>query len=139
MENFFGDTGYFIALVNTKDRYHLQAKEWANRITEQKINCHLSIPVVFEIADGFSRIGRRELGIDLLEKISKSINFIVHSFSDTTYNNAKKLYNTRKDKEWSLTDCYSFELMKELSISRALSADQHFEQFGYEILLKENS
>jgi predicted nucleic acid-binding protein len=138
MEELFGDTGYFIALVNKKDRYHRQAKDWANKITRQRIICHLSIPVIFEIADGFSKIGRRELGIDLLENISNSVNFIVHPFSDTTYNNAKKLYITRKDKEWSLTDCYSFELMKKLNLSKVLSADKHFEQFGYEILLKEN-
>jgi uncharacterized protein len=62
--------------------------------------------------------------------------FIVHSFDDTTYNNAKKLYIARKDKEWSLTDCYSFELMKQLNITKALSADKHFEQSGFEIVLK---
>lgn len=80
MENIFGDTGYFIALVNKQDHHHQLAKEWADKITAQKINCHLSIPAIFEIADGFSRIGRRELGIDLLEKISNSVYFIVHSF-----------------------------------------------------------
>lgn len=136
MKEVFGDTGYFIALVNKKDQYHRQAKKWAHRLTKEKISCHISIPIVFEIADGFSRIGRREIGIDLLEQISNSANFIVHPFSDTTLNNAKELYIARQDKEWSLTDCYSFELMKELNISRALSADHHFEQYGYQILLK---
>lgn len=138
MKEVFGDTGYFIALVNKKDQYHRQAKKWARRLTKEKISCHISIPIVFEIADGFSKIGRREIGIDLLEQISNSVNFIVHSFSEALYNNAKKLYIARKDKEWSLTDCYSFELMKELNISQVLSADKHFEQAGYEILLKEN-
>ena len=109
MEDVFGDTGYFIVLVNKKDHYHRQAKKWARRLKKEKIICHILIPIVFEIADGFSKIGRREIGIDLLEKISNSINFIVHSLSKTIYNNAKKLYITRKDKEWSLTDCYSFE------------------------------
>ena len=56
------------------------------------------------MADGFSRIGRREKGIDLLKQISNSVNFIVHSLSETTFNNAKELYIARQDKEWSLTD-----------------------------------
>lgn len=45
-------------------------------------------------------------------------------------------YFIAKDKEWGLTDCYSFELMKENNLKEALTSDKHFEQYGYEILLK---
>ena len=34
----------------------------------------------------------------------------------------------RPDKEWSLTDCVSFHLMRERGLTRALAYDLHFEQ-----------
>ena len=41
----------------------------------------------------------------------------------------------RPDKEWSLTDCISFEVMAELGLTEALTADHHFEQAGFRALL----
>ncbi len=136
MEELFVDTSYFIALVNTRDKYHLLAKEWAEEITQKNQTCHISIPVLFEIADGFAKLQRKEIGIDLINNALNSDNYIVHSFREITYNKAWELYCSRKDKEWGLTGCYSFELMKENNLKEALTAEKHFEQFGYEILLK---
>ncbi len=137
MRDVFIDTSYFIALVNRQDAYHQQAKKWASTLVKEHIVCHTTIPVLFEIADGFSRLGRREIGISLIENIVNSDNYLLHGFSEVTYQNARQLYTSRHDQEWGLTDCYAFELMKEQQITKALTADKHFEQFGYEILLKQ--
>lgn len=40
------------------------------------------------------------------------------------------------DKDWSLTDCISFVVMKDLKITEALTGDHHFEQAGFVALLK---
>jgi predicted nucleic acid-binding protein len=45
------------------------------------------------------------------------------------------LYASRPDKDWSLTDCISFVLMKELGVSEALTGDHHFQQAGFVALL----
>ena len=47
-----------------------------------------------------------------------------------------RFYEQHGDKEWSLTDCISFQAMRRESIQQALTADHHFEQAGFEILLK---
>src|SRR6266851_7667037 len=47
-----------------------------------------------------------------------------------------RLHAQRLDKEWSLTDCISFVVMERRGISRALAHDQHFEQAGFEALLR---
>ena len=45
------------------------------------------------------------------------------------------LFQSRPDKEWSLTDCISFAVMQKRGIGRALTTDHHFEQAGFERLL----
>jgi hypothetical protein len=47
-----------------------------------------------------------------------------------------ELYHQHKDKEWTLTDCASFVAMRERGITEALTADHHFEQAGFNVLLK---
>jgi predicted nucleic acid-binding protein len=42
----------------------------------------------------------------------------------------------RADKEWSLTDCASFKIMKARGITEALAHDHHFEQAGFTALLR---
>jgi predicted nucleic acid-binding protein len=46
------------------------------------------------------------------------------------------LYERRPDKDWSLTDCISFVVMKKAGISDALTGDHHFEQAGFTAILK---
>jgi len=46
------------------------------------------------------------------------------------------LYRYRRDKDWPLTDCISFVLMEDEKIADALTGDKHFEQAGFNALLK---
>lgn len=64
MKEVFVATGYFIALVHTQDSCQQTAKKWAKRIVADKIICHTSASVVFEIANGCSRWARRVIEID---------------------------------------------------------------------------
>lgn len=41
-----------------------------------------------------------------------------------------------RDKDFSLVDCSSFLVMKELGISAAITTDRHFEQAGFTRLLR---
>jgi hypothetical protein len=41
-----------------------------------------------------------------------------------------------RDKNFSLVDCSSFVLMTDLGISAALTTDRHFEQAGFQGLVK---
>jgi uncharacterized protein len=52
------------------------------------------------------------------------------------YQEGVKLYASRSDKEWSLTDCISFVIMERLGLAEALTADHHFQQAGFVRLLK---
>jgi len=45
-------------------------------------------------------------------------------------------FRQRRDKGWSLTDCISFLAMQRHGLAEALTADHHFEQAGFNILLR---
>ena len=51
--------------------------------------------------------------------------------------NGMELYASRPDKSWSLTDCISFCVMRELGITDVLTTDRHFSQAGFHVLLDE--
>ena len=46
-----------------------------------------------------------------------------------------QLYNNRRDKSWSLTDCISFSVMAERGITDALTGDHHCVQAEFRDLL----
>ena len=46
------------------------------------------------------------------------------------------LYGGRRDKSWGMTDCTSMIVMQDRQIVQVLTADRHFEQAGFEVLLK---
>ena len=60
--------------------------------------------------------------------------------SDAAHQKARKvrdaLLKDHIQKDWSLTDCTSFEVMKERRITEAFTTDKHFEQAGFDILMK---
>jgi uncharacterized protein len=47
-----------------------------------------------------------------------------------------RLHRDRGDKTWSLTDYISFALMGQRGLRAALAYDHHFEQAGFEVLLR---
>jgi hypothetical protein len=48
---------------------------------------------------------------------------------------AWQLWEQRPDKDWRLTDCASFVVMRQRGLTDALTADHHFTQAGFTRLL----
>jgi len=48
------------------------------------------------------------------------------------------LYEERPDKEYSLTDCISMNVMELHSLTEVLTNDHHFEQEGFNVLIKKD-
>jgi predicted nucleic acid-binding protein len=44
----------------------------------------------------------------------------------------------RSEKEWGLTDCVSFVVMRDRGLTAALTADRHFQQADYRALLADD-
>ena len=52
-----------------------------------------------------------------------------------TFLQALHLFDQRRDKEYSLTDCASMNAMRSESIAEVLTNDHHFKQEGFTILM----
>ncbi len=61
--------------------------------------------------------------------------FEVVSYTETTLLEGLELYESRLDKGYSLTDCISMNVCRELGITEILTHDHHFEQEGFTVLL----
>jgi predicted nucleic acid-binding protein len=56
-------------------------------------------------------------------------------FEGQLRSDALALYESRHDKAWSLTDCFSMTIMRSHGVTGALTTDHHFEQAAFDALL----
>jgi predicted nucleic acid-binding protein len=74
--------------------------------------------------------------LQLLEKFERE--YPVYPITEALLQQALALYRARPDKDWGLTDCASFVLMRQEGLTEALTADIHFRQAGFTALLLES-
>ena len=58
----------------------------------------------------------------------------VEPVTDADELRAREIIRVYTDKSFSYTDATSFAVMERLGIRRAFAFDQHFEQYGFEVL-----
>ena len=128
----FIDTSYFLALVNTRDKYHQAAKTVAAQVTPPFIT---SDAVLFELGNALARPPHRRLGIQAFQQIRADATIEILPINTELFSQTISFYQSRSDKAWGLTDCSSFVIMQQLGLREALTADLHFEQAGFKRLL----
>ena len=133
----FLDTSFLVALENRDDPFHGRAKQLDRQLMSEACTLLLHWGILLEIGDGYARIGRRNKGLQLLEKLSREEGYHVYPLTESLLEQASDLYRARPDKDWGLTDCVSFILMRQEGISEALTADVHFRQASFTPLLLE--
>jgi predicted nucleic acid-binding protein len=130
----FVDTYYLLALVNTKDKGH----DAAVRHSQGRANGLITTTwVLVEFADALSAAHSRVRAARFIRGFHAEPFVEVVPPTREQFERALSRYEQRPDKEWSLTDCFSFLLMEERGITDALTADHHFEQAGFRALLRE--
>ena len=133
MKAAFADTFYFAALLSEGDAAHELALE-ASRNTVSRLVT--TAWVLTELADGLSAPPMRRVCTELLASLWRNPNTTIVPPTQELFERGVALYAERSDKDWSLTDCISFVVMREMGISEALTGDRHFEQAGSEALLR---
>ena len=91
--------------------------------------------VLLEIGNALAKQRYRVAAIELLDSLQEDPDVEIIPISADLYIRAFQLYRERPDKEWGLTDCISFVVMKDRGLMKALTTDEHFKQAGFQVLL----
>ncbi len=127
------DTGYLIALLRPNDELHQRAVAWSEAIREALA---VTEYVLVEAMNHLSAPAERTAAHRMLAEIRGDASCGVIHASPDLFEAGVRLHEQRRDKAWSLTDCISFCVMRDRGISRALAYDHHFEQAGFDPLLR---
>lgn len=136
MRRVFADTSFYQALVNPRDHWHDVASGYSQEFRGELFTSEY---VLFELGSLLSRVAHRPLFIELVARLESAPRVKIIPASQALYKAGLDLFASRPDKDWSLTDCVSFVVMQRHGIIEALTFDQHFEQAGFEILLRAGS
>ena len=136
MDDLFLDTAYAIALSNASDDLHDRALELSESLERGRARLVTTRAVLLEIGNALSKQRFRSAAVSLLEALEQDAGVEIIDLSPTLYSRGLQLFAQRPDKEWSLTDCISIAVMRDRNLTQVLTADHHFEQAGYHILLK---
>jgi hypothetical protein len=93
--------------------------------------------VLIEVGDGLSFMENRLRFAHLMQLLRSQADVEIVPASSQLFRRGCELHSQRPDKEWSLTDCTSFVVMKERDIEDALTSDHHFEQAGFRLLMRQ--
>ena len=135
-ENIFADTAAFIALLISRDKFHRAASEIMIELTAKDTRLFVTEMVLIELANALSSVELRTRAVILIDELQTLPNVEIVWSSGELFEKAWSLYRERPDKEWSLTDCASFVVMREREITLAFTSDKHFEQAGFIRLLE---
>jgi uncharacterized protein len=138
IEPIFVDTAYIYALFNKRDQWHTKAVEWQKKLALTNRLLITTQFILTEIADGLSPLISRKNAVSIINALEKSDLVETIPASSELFHQGLKLYESRTDKDWGLTDCISFCVMNERNLYEALTTDDHFRQAGFRALMLED-
>lgn len=133
MNRVFADTFYFLALLNPRDAAHVRATAYTLGFQGEMVT---TAWVLTELADALSQPVNRAKFAATLKELRGNPQARIIPPDTQLFSDGIALYESRPDKDWSLTDCISFQVMRNEGITEALTGDHHFEQAGFVALLK---
>ena len=133
MEPAFADTAYFLALWLDTDKHHQAAIKYTRDVDRAIVTSRW---VLAEVGNALCKFPQRSRFGVFLERLEANKDVQILSADDDTFEQGATLYCSRSDKQWSLVDCTSFVVMSRLGLTDALTTDHHFEQAGFNALLR---
>ena len=138
MADLFVDTAGWGNLVDPSQQFHRLAAEIYRNARQHQTTLLTSNYVIAELVALLTspvQVPRARI-ISFVDSLKEANHVeIVHVDAELD-ERAWRLLKEREDKDWSLVDGASFVIMKERRMTDALTSDHHFEQAGFQCLLK---
>jgi len=132
MRRYFVDTWYLIALADPFDQAHSAALRLERSLAGARFIAHDAIFMEMLAYLGGSGANMRRKAVEIVRRSMLGIQ--VFPAARDLFLLGLNLYERRPDKEYSLVDCMSMELMTAQGITHVLTNDHHFRQAGFTVL-----
>ncbi len=107
------DTAAFVGILVSRDENHQSAIKIMSDLRAKKARLFTTEAVLFELANALSAIEFRARTVSFIDTLRGLASFEIVPTNAELFQNALRLYRERPDKQWSLTDCASFVVMRE--------------------------
>ena len=136
MSEVFADTSFWLALLIRSDQWH-EAAHRARRAIGNRPVVTTELALI-ELLDSVSRLGadNRDRAVAFVRELHNAGRVKIVAHNTERFWAAIDFYQSRLDQRWGLTDCASFIVMRERSITDALTSDRDFQQAGFTILMQ---
>jgi predicted nucleic acid-binding protein len=130
----FVDSGAWIALSDTRDKYHEAAKGQFRTLVKERINLVTTNLIIAEVYTIIRRTGGYDPAMRFLRSTRESVRLKV-IFSDWNLEDqAEEILRKYKDQDFSLVDAVSFAVMQGHEIEEAFAFDWHFTVAGFRLI-----
>lgn len=135
MSQVFIDTHALIAIASTRDMDRARVLRVLAELESRHARFVTTDAILTEFCNAMARSTLRRRGAQMVRLLQARDDIEIVHVTRELFERALILFEGRPDKDWGLTDCISFEVMKERRIARALTADHHFAQAGFKPLI----
>ena len=135
MAIYFADTSFWIGLSRKRDQHHRNAVAWHQLVIRTSSTILTTEAVLLEWLNAMSKVSTRRTAAESCLRARADARIQVVLFDAELMLAATEFYRDRPDKNWSLTDCLSFVVMRRRSVTEALTTDHDLEQAGLRALM----
>jgi predicted nucleic acid-binding protein len=128
------DSAFLIALVFEADQNYSKAQSTWSRVTAERRRFITTTFVFNETVTFLNARGEHQLAVALGNQLLASPTIELIDVSLALIEQGWEFFVRHDDKTYSLTDCISFQVMKQYSLSTALTFDRHFAQAGFTLI-----
>jgi len=134
MRRFFVDAFYWIALLSPRDQWHARVLVFA--ATLDAYHLYTTDEVLTEFLAFYSTANAtiRTRAVTFVRVMLEDEDITVIPQTRAGFLQALDLYAARPDKQYSLTDCHSMQVMHREGLTDVLTNDHHFTQEGFRII-----
>jgi predicted nucleic acid-binding protein len=127
----FLDTSYLLALELAHDQNHPAAVAHWHGLAQPLPPLVTTTYVFDETVTFFNSRGYHAKAVQVGNTLLHSPSLQLIHIDEALFYAGWQFFERHHDKQYSLTDCISFVVMQQLSIDRAYTFDNHFNQAGF--------
>ena len=137
MEMIFLDTSFLVAYYNSDDTNHEEARKLIMTMEGKQVRFLMSDYIFDETLTVLLVRAGKNKAIKVCNAILRDIeigNIRLIYINEEIFRKSVNIFINFIDKNWSFTDCTSYVLIEDMNIAKCISFDEHFYQFGFDVL-----